>query len=72
LLKSRAFGVFKHYRIAKSVQLALGGWAGLWALAITVLLSTLFSVVRSRVFRFISLHWLRRIDERRIARKATV
>jgi hypothetical protein len=69
-LKSRTFGLFKHYRIAKSVQLAMGGWAGLWALAMTALLSTLFSAVRSRVFRFITLRWLRRIDERRIAREA--
>jgi hypothetical protein len=70
LLKSRAFGVFKHYRIAKTMQLTLGGWAGLWALGLTALLSTLFSVIRGRVFRIITLRWLRRIDERRIARDA--
>jgi hypothetical protein len=70
LLGKRTFSLFKHYRIAKSIQLALGGWAGLWALATTMLLSTLFSAVRGRVFKFITLRWLRRIDERRLARKA--
>jgi hypothetical protein len=70
LLGKRTFGLFKHYRIAKVVQLAMGGWAGLWALAMTILLSTLFSVVRSRVFHFFTLRWLRRIDERRIAQHA--
>jgi hypothetical protein len=69
LLGKRTFGLFKHYRIAKVVQLALGGWAGLWALALTVLLSCLFSTVRSRVFRFFFLRWLRRIDERRITHR---
>jgi hypothetical protein len=69
LLGKRSFGLFKHYRIAKVIQLALGGWAGLWALAMTVLLSCLFSTVRSRVFRFFFLRWLRRVDDRRIAQR---
>lgn len=67
LLKSRAFGVFKQYRIAKAMQLAFGGWAALYALALTMLLSSLFSLVRSRVIRIVTLRFLRRLDERRIA-----
>jgi hypothetical protein len=69
LLGKRTFVMFKHYRIAKIVQLALGGWAGLWALAMTALLSCLFSSVRSRVFRIFFLRWLRRVDDRRIAHR---
>ena len=71
LLGKRTFVMFKHYRIAKVIQLALGGWAGLWALAMTALLSCLFSSVRSRVFRIFFLRWLKRVDERRITRRVT-
>jgi hypothetical protein len=69
LLGKRTFSMFKHYRIAKIVQLIMGGWAGLWALALTALLSCLFSSVRSRVFRIFFLRWLRRVDDRRIAQR---
>ena len=72
LLGKRTFSMFKHYRIAKIVQLIMGGWAGLWALAMTALLSCLFSSVRSRVFRIFFLRWLKRVDDRRIAQPAGV
>ena len=69
ILGKRTFLLFKHYRIAKIVQLIMGGWAGLWALAMTALLSCLFATVRSRVFRIVTLRFLRRYDERRIAHR---
>jgi hypothetical protein len=66
VLQSRVFNAFKYYRVGKWAQYAFGGWAGLWALATTVMLATLFGVVRSWVFRTVTLRFLWRADERRI------
>jgi hypothetical protein len=51
------------------MQLIFGGWTALYALALTMLLSSLFSLVRSRIIRIVTLRFLRRIDERRLARR---